>query len=393
MRVPISFIAIVSEKFAQAVLKKAGVESWGMQGFRAALVITGFVVLGLGSNLAWHYPRPVPLGLHNPSYQLLTDSARLEEVNIRCRPNADWSDLLVESKQAAQAQQTLIGNITLVSDRGKFVTPPDLLADLGRLPGVKESNVWIRDDHEAVVTLSVRHGAFAADPHLMKQVVECVQSARPVLDANNIKILDDRGSDLNYSQPKEYAARPLKFQTELQQVADNWAGPKQALVFCHLYRSQDFRIHLQSSLLLAHTAADRQNQLKAELNRRMEKWTATLNKDLQGENYWQAEPVIYPNLGETDYRARRDRMPLDREHGVSLDELEVKEWTLRQRPLPQEYVKMAVWGLTAPVPTPWQLGLGLTALAPAIFAWCLLVPWLVGRHRLGQSSANISGSV
>ena len=79
MRVPISFMAIVSEKFAQAVLKKAGVESWGMQGFRAALVITGFVVLGLGSNLAWHYPRPVPLGLHRSPSQLLPESAALSD--------------------------------------------------------------------------------------------------------------------------------------------------------------------------------------------------------------------------------------------------------------------------------------------------------------------------
>jgi hypothetical protein len=350
-----------------------------MQGFRAALVITGFVLLGVGSNLAWHYPRPVALGLQRAPSQLLAESALLNAANIRCRPNPDWSDLLVESEQLVQARQVLQGQTPPESDQVSMTTPPDLLAELGRLPGVKESNVWIRNEHEAVVTLAMRHGAFAADPLLLQRVVDCVGRARPDLDPDNIKVLDERGSDLNYSSPVESAQLQLSLQKALQLTADATVGPKQALVCCHLSRSQDFRIHLRASLLLSNQANQQKGgELGRQITQSLQKWTDSLNTDLQGKNDWRAEALIYTNLGETG----DGRRALDREHGVILDELEVKDWPLSQRTLSQDYTKMARWGLTAPVPTPWQLSLGLIALGPAIFGWCLLLPRLISRHRL-----------
>lgn len=352
-------------------------------------MITGLVTLALGSNLAWHYPRPTALG-HPVTPSALTEQAEvLQAAGIRCRPNSDWSDLLVESARLGDAQKALQDRTFANGNLEKMSTPPELLADLGRLPGVKEANVWLHEGHEAVVVLAMKHGVFANEPALIGQVVEKVGSFEPAIEAQNIKVLDQNGVDLTFVAPREAQGHwgALQLQSELQSVADATLGaPKRAIVSCRFMRTPDVRIHLQASLRLVHCDPQLQEGLTQSLTKRLQERADRLNAILKGREYWLAGGEIYRYLGEGTTRLNQTRLRLDRERGIQLDPLEVKEWTLRERSLGPQEIKMALWGLTPPVPTPWQLGSGLLALAPAIFGWSLLVPWLLSRHRLSRDS-------
>ncbi|MFN8612123.1 MAG: hypothetical protein U0931_31550 [Vulcanimicrobiota bacterium] len=364
-----------------------------MQGFRAALVITGFLTLALGSNLAWHYSRPVPLARQGIPAELNEESAVLESIGLRCRPNADWSDLLVESSQLDRARSAFQGRNLTPGQRGKvtkMATPPELLANLGRLPGVKEANIWIREDHEAVVALAMGHGAFAGDPRLLGEVVDSVRAAYPSIETGNIKVLDSGGGDLTYSPSPElqWQARALPFQKDLQSLADSLlGGPKRGLVVCRLLRSPDLRIHLQACLLMVKSEPQQQAEVVQALTQHLQERAKEFTNLLKTRNAWGAQANIYHYLGENDTRSLENRLRVDREKDLIVDEVAVREWTLRERTLSQAEIKMTLWGLTAPQPTPSQLAFGLLALAPSIFSWSLLLPWLVRRHRLGRSAS------
>ena len=228
-----------------------------MQGIRSAFVVTGFVVLGLGSSLAWKYPRPQLLGSESGNVQMvIAKSQSLEQVGIRCRPNEDWTDLLVESSDSEKAREHLkqAQNVGFSATTPlNWQSPPALLADLARLPGVKEAQVVIHEGHEAVVMLSMVHGAYAGDRALLQQVEELVRATCPQVDIQNIKILDNRGSDLTYLAPNFPGARPNELQVELQAQVDAAVGAHQGLVFVHQGRGPDSKVHIQVGLYLITT--------------------------------------------------------------------------------------------------------------------------------------------
>ena len=360
-----------------------------MQGYRRAFVITGFVLLGLGSNLAWQYPRPQALDrtLRHPQ-AVLADMATLERNHIRCRPNENWTDLLVEAadrEQAEQALQTSVVAAAPVSPQESWTTPPALLADLVRLPGVKSANVVIHEGREAVVILAMQHGAFAGDRGLLQQAIQTVQFYQPKISPENIKLMDGRGSDLNHAtipfQPN--IAHPL--QAEVQAQLDGLLGPRRALFFCRVQRGKERKIHLQPALYLRN--GPDQQRLAAEqlVTQTLQKWVDAQNALLKTDQHWQVQSILYPYLGEGPRRRDRRSWQLDRLDGITLDAGETREWTLAQRTLPLDESRALQWGLTAPPPTPGQLALGLVALGPALFGWCLAVPWLLRRHQLAAS--------
>ena len=361
-----------------------------MQGFRRAFVITGFVVLGLGSNLAWHYPRPEALGMKLESPQsLMACSQAIESAGVRCRPNADWSDLLVESSEVERAQAVR------KSDQGsqaasplpqKWETPPDLLADLARLPGVKEANVIIQNGHQAVVMLSMQHGAFAGDRKLLEQATGLVQAYRPEITADSVKLMDGKGADLNYSPLISYPGKVHPLQPAVQSRLDGLLGPHQALFFCRLQRAKEQKIHLQSMLYLQAMPADQVKVAQELVDQALQSWVDEQNACLKTQAAWQVQAVVYPYLGEGSYRAIQRNWRQDRNNGLTADKVEVKPWNFVQRTLPREQMQVLRWGLISPSPTPGQLALGLSALAPALFGWCLLVPWLWRRHQLSPSA-------
>lgn len=375
----------------KAVLKIGGVESWGMQGFRRAFVITGLVILGLGSNLAWHYPRPEALGLKLTSPPAVMASTQtLQAAGVRCHASPDWSDLVVESVDREQAQEALknVPQLPHPPRAQKWETPPALLADLAQLAGVKEANVVIQDGRQAVVMLSMQHGAFAGDRQLMQQALGTVRSHRPSIKAENIKLLDGKGADLNYSSISYSSGKVHPLQRELQSQLDALLGERQALFFCHLKCAQGQKIHLLSVLYLQ-TLTDEESKAAQELvAKSLRDWLEKQNKLLKTDAAWQVQAVIYPLLGETSYATIQRNWTLDRDNGLFLDQAEIKDWTFTQRTLPLEEVKALQWGLTCPPPTPGQLALGLTALAPALFGWCLLLPWLWRRHQLSPSAST-----
>ena len=361
-----------------------------MQGFHRAFVITGFVILGLGSNLAWHYPRPEALGLKLTSPQaVMTSSQALQSAGIRCHPNADWSDLVAEAAQREQALEALkvVQLSSNPSHLQKWETPPALLADLAHLPGVKEANVVIQNDCQAVVMLSMQHGAFAGERQLMRQAVDTVRGHVPNLKAENIKLLDGKGADLNYTPIDYHSGKVHPLQRNLQAQLDAYLGERQALVLCQLKRAQQQKIHLQSTLYLQAMPEELSKAAQGLVDMVQQKWLDEENKCLKTDAAWQVQAVVYPFLGETSYRAIQRNWPLDRDNGLFLDKTEVKEWSLTQRTMPLEEMKALQWGLTCPPPTPAQLALGLSALAPALFGWCLLVPWLWRRHQLSPSAS------
>ncbi len=364
-----------------------------MQGFRRAFVITGFIILGLGSHQAWQYPRPEALGLKLDSPQaLMASSESVQAAGVRCRPNSDWTDLLVESSENEKAREALQGyhqspGPSSVGRPQIWQTPPALLADLAHLPGVQQANVVVHNSHEAVVMLSMQHGAFAGDRDLMSQVVQVVQSHQPALRAENVKILDSRGADLNYAAPNFASGSAHPLQTSIQSQLDGLLGPRQSLFFCRLRRGQAQKIHLQSVLYLQ-ACPEEQAKAAQELTEKATlKWVEEQNARLKTDQAAQVQTEIYPYLGENSYRKIQRSWRQDRENGLTLEKGEVKEWTLVQRTMPLDELKALQWGLTSPPPTPGQLFLGLSALAPALFGWCLLVPWLVRRHRLSSAAS------
>jgi hypothetical protein len=360
-----------------------------MQGYRRAFVITGFVLLGLGSNLAWQYPRPQALGrtLSHPQ-AVLAEMATLESNHIRCRPNQDWTDLLVEGADREQAEQALKMAVVAAAPVGPqegWTTPPALLADLARLPGVKTANVVIHDGREAVVMLAMQHGAFAGDPGLLQQAIQTVQFYQPKIRTENIKLMDGKGSDLNHAtipfQPP--IAHPL--QADVQAQLDGLLGPRRALFFCRVQRGKERNIHLQPSLYLRSGPEEQRLAAEQLVTQTLQKWVDAQNALLKTDQHWQVQNTLYPYLGEGSRRKNRRSWQLDRVNGITLDAAETREWTLAQRTLPLEESQALQWGLTAPPPTPGQLALGLVALGPALFGWCLAVPWLLRRHQLAAS--------
>ena len=331
-----------------------------MQGFRSAFVITGFVVLAMGSSLAWKYPRPQPLwGNAHSINQVMAKAQTLETLGIRCHPNQDWSDLLVDASERAKAHETFKGDepAEAAPDLRPWQTPPALLADLARLPGVKEAQVVVHEGREAVVMLSMTHGAYAGERALLLQVEELVRATCPKVQAKNIKILDQRGSDLNYVAPSFAGARSCPLQIELQAQLDSMLGPRQGLVFVHQGRAADTRDHLQVGLYLVAMEESKSKAVLESLQKSLVDNLEMQNKARETRNRYNYRPIL-------------------------LDPVQVQEWTLSQRTADPLEVSVLRWGLTSEPPTVAQLALGLTALAPAVFAWCLLLPTLTGKHRL-----------
>lgn len=361
-----------------------------MQGFRRAFVITGFVILGLGSNLAWHYPRPGNLELKLDSPQrLMASSQALQSAGLRCRPNPDWSDLLVESADQARAKEILKDFYPnpITTGLSHWQTPPALLAELARLPGVKEANVVLRNQQEAVVMLSMRHGAYAGDRNLMNQAVQTVQAYQPGIQADNVKLLDDKGSDLNFSAISFDCFKVPPVQTAIQSQLDGLRGRRRSLFLCRLQRGQGQKITLQTVLYLQAGPEEEAKAAQEMVDKALQKWLDDRNARLKTDKAWQVQAEVYPYLREANSRKLQRNWQLDRDNGLTLEKGEVKEWTLVQRTLPQEEIKVLQWGLTSPPPTPGQLALGLGALAPVLFGWCLLLPWLWQRHQLSSSAS------
>lgn len=359
-----------------------------MQGFRRAFVITGFVILGLGSNLAWHYPRPETLGMSPTSPKSLMVLLDTLQTNlIRCRPNADWSELLVEASDREKAleavKQVTLPNLPEVSEA--WQTPPALLADLAHLPGVKEANVVIHNHQEAVVMLSMQHGAFAGDRDLMGRAVQAVQAYQSDIRAENVKLMDSKGADLNYAAPNFGAGSTHPLQTGVQSQLDGLLGARHALFFCRLRRGQAQKITLQSVLYLRTGPEDRSKAAQELVDKAMQQWVDAQNALLKTDEAWRVQPAVYPYLGENNYRKIQRNWRQDRDNGLTLEKSEVKDWTLVQRTLPLDEMKALQWSLTSPPPTPGQLILGLSVLAPTVFGWCLLLPWLLRRHQLSSS--------
>lgn len=364
-----------------------------MQGFRRAVVITGFVILGLGSNLAWHYPRPEALGLKLDSpASLMSASLALQSAGMRCRPNPDWTDLLVESSDQQKSREILkdrppTPNPFPVRHPAEWRTPPDLLADLAHLPGVKEANVVLRDGREAVVVLSMQRGAFAGERSFMRQAVATVQAYKPTIRDEDIKLMDGTGADLNYSALNFASGSTHPLQTRLQTQLDGLLGPRRALFFCRLQRGKQQKITLQSVLYLQ-SGPEEQSQAAQELvDKGLQKWLDEQNALLKTDKAWQVQPLVYPYLGENSSRKIQRNWRQDRENGLTLEKGEVKEWTLVQRTLTADETRVLQWGLNSPPSTPGQLALGLGVLAPAVFGWCLIVPWLWRRHQLSSSAS------
>ncbi|MBX3170168.1 MAG: hypothetical protein KF760_22375 [Candidatus Eremiobacteraeota bacterium] len=361
-----------------------------MQGFRRAFVLTGFVILGLGSNLAWHYPRPELLGLNSTSPQgLMAYIETLQNSQIRCRPNMDWSQLLVEASDKERALETLktAAPPAPAATPEAWSTPPDLLAELAHLPGVKEANVVLHEGREAVVMLSMQHGAFAGDRILQRQAVQTVQAYKPTIKAENVKLLDGKGADLNYSAINFPSGKVHPLQIGVQSQLDGLLGPHRALFLCRLQRSKARRITLQSVLYLKESPEEPAKAAQELAGKALQNWVDEQNVRLSTDKAWQVQAEIYPYLEDSSYRRNQRNWRQDRESELILDPVEVKEWTLVQRTLPLEERKVLEWGLTSPPPTPGQLALGLTALAPALFGWCLLLPWLLRRHQLSSSAS------
>ncbi len=360
-----------------------------MHRFRSAFVITGFVILGLGSNLAWHYPRPEAVGAKIDSpQQLLSDGATLESNQIRCRPNADWSDLLVERADQERAATALKDHTVVDAPKPveSWQTPPALLADLAHLPGVKEANVVVRGRSEAIVMLSMQHGALAADPDLLGGAVQTLQSYEPKIRAENIKLLDGNGADLNYAPISFQSGPPLPVQEQVQVQLDGLLGPRQALFFCRLKRTQDSKIRLQSELYLRAVSEEQRKAAQELVDPALQNWLDAQNAMLKTDQNWQVKDLLSAHLANTSRRQLQRYWQIDRDRGLTLEPCEVKDWTLVQRTLPLEEMQFLRWSLTAPPATPGQLALGLAALAPALFGWCLAVTWLLRRHQLSKSA-------
>lgn len=360
-----------------------------MHRFRSAFVITGFVILGLGSNLAWHYPRPEALGLKTDSpQQLVRDAATLESSLIRCRPNADWTDLLVERSDLERASKALEGRTPMNAPQPAqtWQTPPALLADLAHLPGVREANVVLRDGQEALVMLSMQKGAFAGEGELLTSAVETVQSYQPKIKAENVKLLDDKGADLNYTGIPALTGPPLPWQANLQQRLDSLLGARRSVFLCRLQRGKESRLTVRSVLYLRAATDEQQKAAQELVSKAEQKWVDDQNALLKTDRSWLVKDLISAQLGEWSRRQFVSSWQADRLNGLTLEPCEYREMSLVQQTLALDEMQMLRWSLTAPPPTPGQLALGLTALAPALFGWCLAVPWLLRRHQLSKST-------